>query len=209
EGGGASGTSPSAEPDVAGAKSAAAAGSAQVPSGTKVLHVGDSFAGALGVPLGKRLEEHGVHSILKHIDASYLTTWAWQQDLDRMVWKYNPDLVVITLGANELAIVEPEQRSRAIHKIVESLGGRPCVWVGIPLWNGPGNGLLDVIARESRPCSYLDTNALMDTAHMARISDGIHPTSSAREQWAGVVFDWLAAQRDPRGARPWELRSGS
>jgi lysophospholipase L1-like esterase len=171
-----------------------------------VLHIGDSFAGALGVPLGKRLEAHGVHSILKHIDASYLTTWAWQEDVSRMVWKYNPDLVMITLGANELAIVEPEQRARAIHKIVESLGGRPCVWVAIPLWKGPENGLLDVIRRESLPCRYLDTNALMDTVHMSRISDGIHPTSSAREAWADVVMDWLGRERAPAPDQPWHLR---
>jgi len=176
-----------------------------LPVGSKVLHIGDSFAGALGLALGKRLEERGVRSVLKHTDASYLTTWAWDDALGKYLWKYNPDLVLVTLGANELAIVEPEQRERAIKKIVETIGDRPCVWVGIPLWNGPQNGLLEVIRRASAPCRYMDTNALVDTEHMPRMSDGIHPTAAAREAWADVVVDWLARERRSNGPMPWSL----
>src|SRR5690606_17807422 len=75
-----------------------------VPADTKVLHVGDSFAGALGKPLGTLLEEAGVRSVLKHTDSSYLTDWAWDGNLQKYLWKYNPDLVLVTLGANELEI---------------------------------------------------------------------------------------------------------
>jgi lysophospholipase L1-like esterase len=178
----------------------------ELPTGSKVLQVGDSFAGALGIPLGKMLEARGVHSVLKAKDASYLTDWAWDGELQKQIWKYNPDLVVITLGANELKIGEPEARIKTVKKLVSILMGRPCVWIAIPLWDGPQNGLLEVIRNNVAPCRYLDTNALMDTAHMARIEDGIHPTASAREAWAKLVLEWLEVHREPDGAEVWSLK---
>lgn len=179
---------------------------APLPAGTKVLHIGDSFAGALGVPLGALLEAASVKSVLKHTDASYLTDWAWNGELQKYLWKYNPDLLIITLGANELAIAEPEQREKTIKKITSIVGDRPCLWVAIPLWQGKHNGLMDVIQKNAGPCVYWDSNALLDVENMARISDGIHPTTEARVAWAQVVFDWLKQHRKLDGDRSWELR---
>lgn len=176
-----------------------------LPGGTKVLHVGDSFAGALGLPLGKLLEDAEVRSVLKHTDSSYLTDWAWDGNLQKYIWKYNPDLVIVTLGANELSISEPEQRERTVRKIISQIADRPCVWVAIPLWKGRQNGLMEVIERSSKPCVYLDTNQLLDVAAMPRISDGIHPTTAARHAWAEFVLRWLEEHRHPVDGRPWNL----
>lgn len=179
-----------------------------VPEGTKVLHVGDSFAGALGRPLGVLLEQAGVRSVLKHTDSSYLTDWAWDGKLQDYLWKYNPDLVLVTLGANELEITEPNQRRKTIAKIISIIGDRPCVWVAIPLWQGPKNGLMDVIADSVAPCVYLDTNRLYDVAKMPRIHDGIHPTTAAREDWAKSVLAWLQEHRAPEPDKPWKIKAG-
>jgi hypothetical protein len=176
-----------------------------IPAGTKILHVGDSFAGALGIPLGKLLEEAGVRSILKHKDSSYLTTWAWEPDLERELWRYNPDLVLVTLGANELGIADPSQREKTVRKIVETIGRRPCLWIAIPLWSEGHNGLLEVIEKSSSPCVFYDTNDELDTLHMPRIHDGIHPTTDARRVWAEAVFDYLSTHRQPRAGSPWWL----
>lgn len=176
-----------------------------LPSGTKVLHVGDSFAGALGLALSRLLEDRGVHSILKHTDSSYLTDWAWDGQLQKYLWKYNPDLVIVTLGANELGIADPQRRIRTIQKITSTIGTRPCLWVGIPLWDGAQNGLMDVIESHASPCFYWDSNELLDLAAMPRISDGIHPTSSAREHWARAVVRWLELHVESQGERPWSL----
>lgn len=175
------------------------------PVGTKVLHVGDSFAGALGIPLGELLEGAGVRSILKHKDSSYLTTWAWEPELARELWHYNPDLVVITLGANELGIADPAQREKTVRKIVSTIGERPCLWVAIPLWSERHNGLLQVIEDSSAPCVFYDTNEELDTLKMERIHDGIHPTNAARREWAEAVFEYILAHRQPREGAPWWL----
>ncbi len=177
-----------------------------LPEGTKVLHVGDSFAGALGLPLGELFETAGLRSVLKHTDSSYLTDWAWDGNLQKYLWKYNPDLVLVTLGANELEIAKPEQREKTVKKIIATIGDRPCVWVAIPLWDGPKNGLLDVIQKHSSPCIYMDTNTLFDPRNMPRIHDGIHPTTEARKKWAEDVLEWLKVHRDPQAGRPWNLR---
>lgn len=178
-----------------------------LPAGTKVLHIGDSFAGALGIPLGELLEQAGVRSVLKHKDSSYLTTWAWEPDLAQEIWRYNPDLVVVTLGANELGIAEPAQREKTVRKIVSTIGDRPCLWVAIPLWSERHNGLLDVIAKSSSPCVFYDTNEELDTLALPRIHDGIHPTNAARRVWAEAVFEYLRVHREPRDGTPWRLVS--
>ncbi len=176
-----------------------------LPQETKVLHVGDSFAGALGIPLGHLLEEAGVRSVLKHEDASYLTSWAWGKELRKYLWRYNPDLVIVTLGANELGIANPQRRKRTVRKIVSTIGDRPCLWVAIPLWQGEQNGLMDVIEESASPCVFYDTNELLDVEKMPRIQDGIHPTTSARKDWAQKVLQWLKAHREPQGDEVWHL----
>lgn len=181
----------------------AAAG--ELPAGTLVLHVGDSFAGALGAPLAKRFRAAGLRSALEFKTASYIPNWAFGADLRRYLGRYKPDLVLITLGANELEIADPPQRARAIEKIVATIGERPCVWISPPLWK-PDTGLLSVIRKHVAPCRYLDSDSLIHELPRAR--DKIHPSKSGREIWAEAVFKWLANAREPHGPGPWSLREG-
>jgi len=174
-----------------------------LPEGTTVLHVGDSFAGALGVPLNKRLRDAKVRSILKYRTASYIVDWAHREPLSDYLFQYKPDLVLVTLGANELEIEAPERRIPAIEKIVEIIGDRPCIWVGIPLWEGAHNGLPEIIEKHAAPCRYLDTDTLFPD--MPRARDKIHPTMEAREDWANKVAHWLAQERRPTADRVWAL----
>ncbi len=175
----------------------------RLPAGTTVLHVGDSFAGALGLPLNKRLREAGIRGVLQFETASYIPGWAAGDKLRGYLNRYSPDLVLVTLGANELEIVQPEQRIRNIRKLIDTIGKRPCVWIATPLWDGAKNGLMEIIRQNAAPCLYMDTNALIPS--MPRVSDGIHPTLSAREDWANVVMSWLEAHHEPTSDRPWAL----
>jgi lysophospholipase L1-like esterase len=175
-----------------------------LPKGTTVLHIGDSFAGALGIELDKQLKAQGVRGILRYKTASYIPEWAYKGKVRQYVAQYKPDLVLITLGANELKIVKPEQRIHAIKKLVGELGGRPCVWVGVPLWSGAHNDLLDVIRDNAGPCRFLDSTRLFPD--MPRVHDHIHPTMNARHEWAKRVIQWLAGERVPDGDKPWQLK---
>lgn len=175
-----------------------------LPEGTTILHIGDSFAGALGLDLEKALKEHHIKSLLRYTTSSYIPTWAYSKKLSGYLAQFKPDLVLITLGGNELEIDDPEQRAPTVRKLISRIGDRPCVWVAPPLWK-QSNGLLDVIRANLGSCRYLDTNALV--LHMPRAGDKIHPHMDARKDWAEVTLRWLALARDPAGSRPWELRA--
>lgn len=180
-----------------------AARGVELPSGTTVLHIGDSFAGALGIELNREFKEAGVRGILKYETATYIPTWAWGKDLEKYLSKYHPDLVLITLGANELEIPDPAQRAPTIRHLVERLGGKPCVWVAPPLWHGARPALLDVIRESCAPCAYLDSGELVPELPRAR--DGIHPAMAARKAWAQAVIKWLGEHRRGDESRPWRI----
>jgi hypothetical protein len=176
---------------------------AELPVGTKVLQVGDSFAAALGIELGKRLKAAGVRTSLEYKTASYVPTWAFGPDLPKMVLSYQPDLVLITLGANELEIPDPAGRAGAVQRLVKKLGDRPCVWILPPLWK-PDTGLMQVIKDNATPCKVLDSSALVKD--LPRGPDHIHPNQQGKETWAEAVFQWLKQARTPAGPKPWTLR---
>jgi hypothetical protein len=69
-----------------------------------------------------------------------------------------------------------------------------------PLWS-TDTGLLP-IEKNAAPCRYLDTDKLWPD--MPRLPDKIHPTMTARKEWAKRVVDRLARERKPNGAMPWE-----
>jgi len=174
-----------------------------LPRGTTVLHVGDSFAGALGIELNRELKTFGIRGILKYETATYIPTWAWGKDLEKYLSKYHPDLVMITLGANELEIADPAQRAPTIRHLVERLAGRPCVWVAPPLWQGARPALLDVIRESCAPCAYLDSSELVPD--LPRAKDGIHPAMAARKEWAKAVVEWLGQHLRGSDALPWSI----
>jgi lysophospholipase L1-like esterase len=179
---------------------------AELPRGTLILHIGDSFAAALGIPLAKRLKAAGLRNILQFKTASYIPTWAFGKELEKYVANYNPDLVLITLGANEIEIPDPPQRAGAIRRLIRAVGNKPCVWISPPLWK-PDTGLLGVIRQNAAPCRYLDSDAVVHDLPRGR--DKIHPSTEGREIWADAVLAWLIASRDPSGASAWTLRPES
>jgi hypothetical protein len=185
--------------------SASSLAAAELPPGTKVLHVGDSFADALGVELGKLLKQNGLRTSLETKTPSYIGDWAFGSILRKAISDYDPDLVLITLGANELEIPTPAQRVGPIQRLVKSLGDRPCVWILPPLWK-QDTGLMQVIKDNAAPCQVLDSSALVPS--LPRGPDRIHPNSEGRVRWAAAVYEWLKQAREPQGPRPWSLRGG-
>jgi lysophospholipase L1-like esterase len=175
----------------------------ELPRGTLILHIGDSFAGALGVPLAKRLKAAGLRNILEFKTSSYIPSWAFGPELKKYVANYNPDLVLITLGANEIEIADPSLRAGAIRRLIATVGKKPCVWISPPLWK-PDTGLLGVIRQNAAPCRYLDSDSIV--SELPRGPDKIHPSTEGREIWADAVFTWLTASRDPSGGSVWALR---
>jgi lysophospholipase L1-like esterase len=168
------------------------------------LQVGDSFADALGKELGKLLKQSGLRTSLETKTPSYIGDWAYGPTLPKALSRFDPDLVLVTLGANEIEIPEPAQRVGLIQRLVKLLGDRPCVWILPPLWK-QDTGVMQVIKENAKPCQVLDSSALVPALPRGR--DHIHPSTRGRLIWATAVLDWLKQARDPAGPRPWSLRS--
>jgi len=179
---------------------------APLPKGTRVLHIGDSFADALGGNLNKLLRAADVKSDLEFETPSYIPNWSYGAKLPKLLARHHPDLVLITLGANEIEIPHPEERIKPVKHLVQTLGGRPCVWVAPPLWK-PDSGVLQVIRDNIAPCRYLDSNQLVHD--LPRAHDKIHPSLEGREIWAKIVFDWLSKERVGTPEQPWALKPES
>jgi len=196
---------PAASRHPAESASSASSALADLPAGTKVLQVGDSFADALGIELGKLLKQSGLRTSLETKTPSYIGDWAFGPTLRKAISAYDPDLVLITLGANEVEIPEPEQRVGPIQRLVKSVGDRPCVWILPPLWK-QDTGLMQVIKDNAKPCQVLDSSTLVPA--LPRGPDRVHPNTEGRVRWAAAVYEWLKQAREPEGPRPWSLRGG-
>ncbi|NUP08077.1 MAG: hypothetical protein HOW73_18680 [Polyangiaceae bacterium] len=168
---------------------------AQLPKGMKVLVIGDSFAEALGVGLKSKEAETGVKVVLRGEKATYIPEWAGpNRGVAGMMIQEKPDLVVVALGGNELAMTNPDVRGPKVKQLVGLFGSTPCVWVSPPLWGNKDNGLLEVIRKNSSPCRYFDSNVL--SPDLPRGSDKIHPTAEGQKKWAGTFLDWAKKERD-------------
>lgn len=199
-------TAAKSKPDGAGesgASASKAADASPLPRGTLVLQIGDSFAESLGAPLGRRLVSAGLRNVLRAKTPSYTPGWAYGPELKRLVARYSPDLVLVTLGGNEFELPNPDERIPAVERIVQNIGPRPCVWITPPRWK-KDTGILNVIREHAAPCHVLDSDTIVSALPRAR--DGIHPSEPGRERWADAVLDWLAHARDPAGPAPWSLR---
>jgi hypothetical protein len=179
-----------------------------------VLHIGDSFALAgFAQALGPKIKALGARYQVKSEQSSFTVTWAGK--MERLVADYQPDLVIISLGANEVANINPPAHAPAVRRIVKSVGERPCVWVAPPLWR-KDTGILDVIREHSAPCRFFDTDALVP-GPIPRQGDKIHPNEQGGAMWAEAFWRWLeeeraregepdAAGKAAPGRSPWALR---
>ncbi|MFO0619482.1 MAG: SGNH/GDSL hydrolase family protein [Polyangiaceae bacterium] len=171
-----------------------------LPEGMKVLIVGDSFGQALGAGMRNVAGEYKLTADLQAKESTFIPQWAGGKfDIPSLIRVGKPDVVVISVGGNELAMVDPTVRVPDIEKIIKIMGETPCVWVRVPTWEAKGwkeNDLPELIRTHSGPCRYYDSNKL--SAGLPRGSDHIHPTAEGQKIWARQVFDWMKAERDPK-----------
>jgi len=163
------------------------------------------MADALGKSLKRELTERGITNVLKYQEATYIPQWAgYSMGFPQLIAGHKPDLVIITLGGNEVAMPDPTERAANVKKMVKTVGDRPCLWIAAPLWPGaPHTGILDVIRDNCAPCRFVDTNAMI---RLAVLGDKVHPTIKERRRWARFMIRWLQHNRKPDGARPWDFK---
>lgn len=171
---------------------------------TTVLHVGDSFVhSGLTQRLRKLLEPLGVRYEVRAEKSTNSLDWA--KRVPDEVASTKPDLVIVTLGGNEIGSKHLDVQARAIERIVKAIGNRPCVWTTPPLWMNE-SGLFDTIQQHVAPCRFFETDEHV-ARYIPRREDKIHPTMDGGAMWADKLFDYLLDERTGDAERPWDLKA--
>lgn len=156
------------------------------PPPKRVLHVGDSMVGAFG-GLTKALENHfkplGAKFTSEVVTSLSVQTFARDKKLDTLIAKNDPDLVIITLGANDILAPFPKSLAAFIAAIAKKTTGRECWWLPPVPWKeavASGPGFIQVVKDNAAPCKVYDGSGLT----IARQPDGIHPSDRGGQVWA-------------------------
>lgn len=181
-------------------------GKATLHTYRRVLHIGDSMVGfkfGLTRALGARFEADGAKFFSIPVTSAGIQSFEKNADLDDAIKKTRPDLVLITLGANNATSPAPEYLIPAIRKVVKKVGlsstsRRRCYWIGPPLWKPDTVGFVAVLAKSTEPCTFFDSSKLV----LDRMTDGIHPTNKGGETWADAVYQFLIERMGSEPAPP-------
>jgi lysophospholipase L1-like esterase len=165
------------------------------PSGVKsVLHVGDSTLGytlGLALELRTRFLAAGIHYEAHTETSAGLHSFAASKKLEELVREKKPDVVLISLGINNLTVPHPDEYERDVRSIVRQAGKSPCWWVGPLALDRPEKGLNAMLARTTAPCRFASSYDL----RIERQPDGIHPTQRGAHRWADVIWTTLMGGR--------------
>jgi hypothetical protein len=163
--------------------------------GKKVLHVGDSMVGGtfgLTRALEGKLTAEGA-TIIRHTKVSEtLSSFDKAPTLKDLMRTHEPDIVVITLGANDANVPHPEVYAHSIENIVRRVGDRECWWIGPPkVKEAGGSGpsaamsIVSVLEQHTGTCRFFDSSKL----ELDRAADGVHPNDRGASRWADAFWE--------------------
>jgi lysophospholipase L1-like esterase len=153
-----------------------------------VLQVGDSMVGGWGglaKALAPKFEALGAHYFRDWERSVGIATFDHEHKLQELIDKRSPDLVLVTLGANDVSVPFPSGLAKNVQSIARkaSAGGRACYWLAPPVWK-KDTGIVAVIKKNAAPCKVFDASYMK----IARRADGIHPTDAGGATWAEAFF---------------------
>lgn len=188
-------------------ESAADAGAAApaLPSlaGKTVLHVGDSMVGGqLGLTkaLEQKFSAEGAKFIRDYKVSESIVSYDHSPKLKTLIDRHHPDIVIITLGTNDVFVPYPASMAGNVQNIVKRVGARECYWMGPPTWK-PDTGIVNVLKDNVAPCKFFDSSNLK----LQRGGDGIHPTDRGGAEWATSFWTYfrpVAGAADAGAPRP-------
>ena len=162
----------------------------------RILLWGDSMAGVLNDSFRDYAEENGYEvSTVTWISAT-LKLWAETDRLEGYLRQFKPEFIVVVLGSNDLFATNLTTQARYLETILNKMGDIPYVWIGPPNWK-PDKGIDSLI------CTTVGEERYFDSAHLhiARRTDGIHPSNDGAKYWMERIAPWLSSR-----ARPLPLR---
>ena len=179
---------PSAARD-AGATVESAPPAAPPLTGKTILHVGDSMVGGnwgLTRALDQRFSAEGAKFIRDYKVSESIVSYDHSPKLKGLIEKHRPDIVIITLGTNDVFVPYPASMVGNVQNIVKRVGSRECYWMGPPTWK-PDTGIVQVLKDNVAPCKFFDSSNLK----LQRGGDGIHPTDRGGADWATSFWTYF------------------
>ena len=158
-------------------------------TGKIVLHVGDSMVGGnwgLTKALEQRFVGEGAKFIHDYKVSESIVSYDHSPKLKDLLAKHKPDIVIITLGTNDVFVPYPASMAGNIQNIVKRVGARECYWMGPPTWK-PDTGIVQVLKDNVAPCKFYDSSNLK----LQRGGDGIHPTDRGGADWAASFWTFF------------------
>ena len=173
-------------------------------TGKVVLHAGDSMVGGDGgltKALATKFKAEGAKFVRDYEVSVSISTYARTPRLKNLLEKHKPDIVILTLGANDVFVPFPQTFAVHVESIVKKMGERECYWMSPPTWK-PDSGIVDVIKEHVAPCKFFDSRNLT----LRRAGDHIHPTEKGGADWADLFWAFF---HDRGSAAPGLLDAGS
>jgi lysophospholipase L1-like esterase len=110
--------------------------------------------------------------------------------LPKLIARHDPDLILLTMGANDVGGTVTDYLGKQIDKIVamtQKGGPRDCVWLGPPKWRLNGKPVIDMIKAHAGACTFFDSTDI----EMQRKADKVHPDEKGGDQWAVAFWHWM------------------
>jgi acyl-CoA thioesterase-1 len=158
-------------------------------AGKTVLHVGDSMVGGnhgLTRALEQRFTAEGAKFVRDYKVSESIVSYDHSPKLKTLLDRHRPDIVIVTLGTNDVFLPYPASIARNVHSIVTRIGARECYWMGPPTWK-PDTGIVNVLKDNVAPCKFFDSSNLK----LQRGGDGIHPTDRGGADWATSFWTYF------------------
>ncbi len=158
----------------------------------RVLHAGDSMVGGgLARALRPKVEAEGAKYFRDVWESGSLRQFSRSDRIPKLLKELHPDLVVLSLGANDVYEPRPEAMIAFVESIAKMVRGTDCWWLGPPIWKAEYKPFVEMLRDHVAPCTFFDGSEIT----MQRKKDGIHPDERGGETWADAF--WMAFRGVP------------
>lgn len=163
-----------------------------------VLHVGDSqVEGFYGMFLGAHIIQNGATSYNRHAESGKGVGWWLQRNrLARDIRRYQPSIILVTLGGNDSSRVAHPEYRRTVERFyqIARFSGARVIWISPPAAVGRGaryqrfrNTIGTVILEVVGESNFIDSRPITERIE-GRTNDGIHFTVDGGREWARRIF---------------------
>ena len=153
----------------------------------KIAIIGDSQSEGLLKPLNNYCRENGYNFSLAMVWYSATCfNFGYADTVSKVLEKYQPDVVFIVLGLNELLAKDIQKRKKATESFISKLKNFPYFFIG-PANYKEDFGINQVFESCAAPKTFYPSKKL----NLPRGKDGRHPSKQGYVIWMDSIAHWV------------------